>query len=143
MMSKSLVLLIILGWLNLPNLDKAQLVLEVKGSHECNGTVWFTICDNESEFEDEHGGKLHSATIANGRMRVIMDDMVPGFYAIKLFVDKNHNSVLDQGLFGIPKEPYGFSNNAIGAFGPPKFEEARFHLEAGGSHEQVIELRGI
>ena len=142
-MVKTLLILICLGWLHLDSMDKAQLILEVKGTEECNGTVWFALCDTESEFEEVRGGELHSASIRNGEMRVVLDDMAPGYYAIKLFVDKNDNSLLDQGLFGIPKEPYGFSNNAIGAFGPPKFEDAGFQLVAGASHAQVIELRGL
>ena len=30
---------------------------------------------------------------------------------------------------GIPKEPYGFSNNARSKWGPPKYEAARFDLQ--------------
>jgi uncharacterized protein (DUF2141 family) len=33
---------------------------------------------------------------------------------------------LDTGLFGIPKEPYGFSNNARNPFGPPQFDDVKF-----------------
>lgn len=34
-----------------------------------------------------------------------------GEYAIKFFHDENGSGKLEYGLFGIPKEQYGFSNN--------------------------------
>ena len=37
---------------------------------------------------------------------------------------------MDTKIFGIPKEPYGFSNDATGFMGPPKFKDAKFTIEA-------------
>jgi uncharacterized protein (DUF2141 family) len=37
-------------------------------------------------------------------------------------------------MMGIPVEPFGFSNDAAGHFGPPAFADARLHLAAAGSH---------
>lgn len=51
-----------------------------------------------------------------------------GTYAISAYMDKNGNSTLDKGSFGIPKEKYGFSNNARGQLGPPSFKAASFEL---------------
>jgi uncharacterized protein (DUF2141 family) len=48
--------------------------------------------------------------------------------AIQAYHDENGNRKLDTGLFGIPKEPYGFSNNARNLLGLPKFEDAAFML---------------
>ncbi|MEN8835700.1 MAG: DUF2141 domain-containing protein [Polaribacter sp.] len=45
-----------------------------------------------------------------------------------MFYDENNNGKMDTKLFGVPKEPYGFSNNAKGFMGPPSFEEAKFTL---------------
>jgi uncharacterized protein (DUF2141 family) len=122
--------------------EKAELVLEVHGKAECNGTVWYSLCSNKSEFEEERGGIVGSALMANGKMRAVLQGVPPGRYAIKLFVDKNKNDLLDQGVLGIPKEPYGFSNDAMGMFGPPSFDDAGFDLRPGQRHAQSINLRG-
>ena len=45
---------------------------------------------------------------------------------------------MDTGLFGIPSEGYGFSNQAGGAFGPPGFDSASFVFERSG---QTLEIR--
>ena len=42
-----------------------------------------------------------------------------------------------QGMFGIPEEPYGISNNAINKFGPPKWKKAKFSFDKA---EDVIEI---
>lgn len=51
-------------------------------------------------------------------------DIPAGQYAIGVFHDVNANNSLDTNFFGVPKEQYGFSNNATGNFGPPSFDAA-------------------
>jgi uncharacterized protein (DUF2141 family) len=41
-------------------------------------------------------------------------------------VDENANGKMDSNVIGIPIEPYAFSNDASGNFGPPTFEQAKF-----------------
>ncbi|MEM6926021.1 MAG: DUF2141 domain-containing protein [Myxococcota bacterium] len=46
--------------------------------------------------------------------------------AVAVRHDLDGDGKLDTNLLGIPKEPYGFSNNApLRTFGPPRFEDAR------------------
>ena len=52
----------------------------------------------------------------------------PGTYAVKLHIDENENGELDTNFLGIPKEQFGFSNNAK-ALGIPKFEAASFVVD--------------
>lgn len=52
-----------------------------------------------------------------------------GTYAVAAFLDLNDNGKLDRGLWGIPSEPYGFSNNVRGNFGPAKFSRASFTMQ--------------
>jgi len=44
--------------------------------------------------------------------------------AFAAYHDENENGELDRNVIGIPKERYGYSNNARGLTGPPSFEEA-------------------
>ncbi|MDR0543278.1 MAG: DUF2141 domain-containing protein [Dysgonamonadaceae bacterium] len=60
---------------------------------------------------------------------VVFEDIPDGEYAVSLFHDENGNGKLDTGLFGIPVEKYGFSNNAKGQYGPPSYEDCRFVIE--------------
>ena len=50
-------------------------------------------------------------------------NIATGNYAAVAFHDENANIKLDK-RFGIPIEPFGFSNKAKTTFGPPKFSDA-------------------
>jgi uncharacterized protein (DUF2141 family) len=62
-------------------------------------------------------------------VRVVIDSVATGKYAVSIFHDDNDNYKLDTGQFGIPVEKTGFSNNAKGKAGPPKFEDCAFKIE--------------
>lgn len=48
--------------------------------------------------------------------------------AISVFIDVDEDDNLARGAFGIPSEPYGFSNNVTVLFGPPRFGDATIEL---------------
>ena len=54
--------------------------------------------------------------------------MPQGNYAIAVYHDKNKNGKIDTNLLGIPKEDYGFSNDARGKFGPASWNDAVFKV---------------
>ncbi len=54
-----------------------------------------------------------------------------GEYAISVFHDLNGNQELDKNWMGIPTEPYGFSNNARGKFGPPTYNQCKVKIIDG------------
>ena len=56
----------------------------------------------------------------------------PGDYAIAVYHDQNGNGKMDKRMFGIPKEPYGFSNNIKPVMSAPKFSECRFTVGDSG-----------
>jgi uncharacterized protein (DUF2141 family) len=59
---------------------------------------------------------------------IVIKDLKPGKYAFKYFHDENNDEKLNTNFVGIPKEGYGFSNNAKGTFGPPSFEKTVFEV---------------
>ena len=65
-------------------------------------------------------------------------ELASGTYAIGIFHDVNLSNKMDNNFFGVPKEQYGFSNNARAFFGPPNFEDAAFKLN--NSTSQSIDL---
>jgi len=53
----------------------------------------------------------------------------PGLYGVGLYQDKNVNFTFDKGLFGIPAEPYGVSNDPPIGFSAPSFEDSAVKVE--------------
>lgn len=64
--------------------------------------------------------------LSGGRASCTFQDVPPGRYAIALHHDQNMDGRVDTGIFGIPTEGLGASNDAHGSMGPPSFEAAAF-----------------
>ena len=114
------------------------LTITVTGVRDDKGTVRAAIYDNEASFPKL--GEARAAAIvkaAAGEIRLVIENLPPGRYAVAAFHDENDNGKLDRDSLGIPTEGYGFSNDARGSFGPPKFAQAAFQL---GGKAQAISL---
>lgn len=72
-----------------------------------------------------------------GQVRLVIKDLAPGQYAATAFHDLDSNGKLNANLMGVPTEPYGFSNNARGNFGPPAFKDA---VVTVGEQDLTIEI---
>lgn len=58
--------------------------------------------------------------------------------AIAVFQDLDGNTIITRNGFGIPTEPYGFSNKARGLLGPPAFQQAIVRV---GDGQDVLEIQ--
>jgi uncharacterized protein (DUF2141 family) len=108
----------------------AELEIVVVGLKNQNGDVHIAIFNKAEHFPYQEG-ILHEAkaAISVDTARVEFNDLTPGSYGAAIYHDENFNHKFDQGLFGIPLEDYGFSNNASVFLSPPSFEEAKFELK--------------
>jgi len=109
-----------------------ELAIVVRGLASSSGSVHYAVYDSAEAFPEGDGriAKGHVAVRADS-VRIVVPNLAPGFYAVAVFHDENGNGEFDQGLFGIPLERYGFSNDARGFFGPPDFAAARVELGQG------------
>lgn len=73
----------------------------------------------------------------SGTVSTTLHDLPVGDYAISVYQDSNDNMKLDSNAIGMPIEPYGFSRDAAGSFGPPSFEQARISVPSEGSSISV------
>jgi uncharacterized protein (DUF2141 family) len=71
----------------------------------------------------------------------VFKDIPIGKYAIAAFQDENADGELNTNLFGVPKEPYGFSMNKFGKFGPPKFKNVSFDVKEAEVSSLTIDLK--
>lgn len=103
------------------------------------GDILVALYNSEKGFPGEKTGVIRTAkgVIQNGKSLIIIDDVAPGTYAIALFHDTNGDGKLNFNFLGIPKEGYGFSNNAWNMFSAPSFRQSAFVHEK----ETDIEIR--
>jgi uncharacterized protein (DUF2141 family) len=115
--------------------DMRIVIKNVKGDA---GTVRLALYNSDDQFMKTEI-KAAEVKALNGETVAILKDVKPGTYAISVMHDANDNKELDSNMFGIPKEGFGFSNDAMGMFGPPDFKKASF--EYSGKNEVVINLK--
>ncbi|OWQ92959.1 hypothetical protein CDN99_00135 [Roseateles aquatilis] len=80
-------------------------------------------------------GKAALADARGGVVTVRLTGLPAGPVAITVFQDMNGNGKLDSNMIGMPIEPFAFSRQAQGNFGPPSFEQAV--LEAGVTRHAI------
>ena len=122
-----------------------ELVVTINNIKEA-GEIHVALYDNAEAFEADRGEKGGAAPgITQGTIEFVEAgsviyryDVAPGTYAIGIFHDVNLNNQLDNYFFGVPKEQYGFSNDARGFMGPPSFNDAAFSVK--GRTEIAITL---
>ena len=68
------------------------------------------------------------------------DNIPVGIYALAVYHDENSNRKMDDNIFGVPIESYGFSLNKYGSFGPPSFEEVSFEVKENEDKSLIINL---
>lgn len=82
-------------------------------------------------FEEVKAGMLEEG------VPFVLENVPPGVYAVRVFIDENGNDTLDMGLGG-PVEPWGISKN-FKPFGPPRFKRASFEV-SGDVEGLTIEI---
>ena len=105
-----------------------KLEIDINGLKSNSGKVMVALLD-------ETGSSVDQKMASPDKMscQVSFGDLKSGTYAVRYFHDENENGELDTGIFGIPKEGYGFSNNARGMMGPPDLEEMLFRVDGNSS----------
>lgn len=117
------------------------LEIQVSNIKYDKGSIMVAIYDDPDEFLKD--GAVFTTTYAvsvSGSVLIPVDGLRPGKYAVSVFHDVNSNHKLDTNFLGIPSEPIGFSNNARGKMGPPRFEDAVCTI-TGGSQILTLTLR--
>ncbi|MDR2385212.1 MAG: DUF2141 domain-containing protein [Tannerella sp.] len=101
-----------------------KLTVVVDGIENIKGHLMLSVQDSVENRVSAMMQKIENETVT-----LVFDSIVPGRYAVSVYQDENDNRKLDTGVFGIPKEKYGFSNNVRGKMGVPAFKERLFKVE--------------
>lgn len=107
------------------NVETYRCEVEITGFRNYDGNVLVQVFNDQKEVL-----KSLVVNFTDKRCTFTVDDLPQGKYAIRYFHDENNNQKMDTNFVGIPKEGYGFSNNATSYFGPPSFSEWLFDMNA-------------
>lgn len=102
------------------------------------GSVMVALFDSEEGYLAKRS--VGSAAIpASGPVVAVFDHLPAGDYAVASFHDVNGDGQMNTNPFGMPTEPYAFSNNAVGNMGPASWARAKFTVS--GDVAQTISIR--
>ena len=108
-----------------------DLTIEVSGMDTDKGKIFIALFTSKDTFlKSGKATKGTNAVVKDGKATAYFRGLKKGDYAVSLFHDENDNNKMDTRIFGIPKEPYGFSNDAKGFMGPPKYKDAKFTVSS-------------
>jgi len=117
-----------------PIANASDLTINIEGIKDAGGTINLGLFD-EATYNGDGAVNGANLIVEGDAVTVTFDGLEPGEYAVRLFHDVNDDGEMNTNPFGMPTEPYAFSNDARGRFGPAKWEAAKFTVTAdGGTH---------
>ncbi len=111
--------------------ETAAVTVTFRGIEQPQGAVMFGLYD-EAGYGGARGPVRQMAVEVSGpEAQARLEGLPPGRYAIKAFHDLNGDGRMNTNPFGLPTEPYAFSNDAEGNMGPASFAAAAFTVTPG------------
>lgn len=104
------------------------------------GQIMVAVFNSEANYGGEgQPAQVAMLDVAAGQTSITFDGLPDGDYAVRAFHDLNGDGKMNTNPFGMPVEPFAFSNNAVGNMGPASWERAKF--AAAGATTQSIDLK--
>ena len=113
----------------------ASLKINVTNIRVGKGSIFLEIFNSKAPFFKKP--IVSKSVVASESTIEINFDLPEGEYAIAAYQDLNNNKILDRGLFGMPKEPFAFSNNFRPLWSEPTFDDCKFII----SKQSIITLK--
>ena len=94
------------------------LTIEVASFENTKGVLRVCVTDQKDDFLKSCAfAKI--VTVEDDTVSLKIENIEKGNYAVSVYLDEYNSGILETGgVFGIPLEPYGFSNNPNMTFGP-------------------------
>ena len=109
--------------------QSATLTVSVTGVRNANGNVRCGLYASAETFPkpgQEYRGVV--GRISGQQATCVFANLPAGTYAVAAFHAEQGETQMQYGMFGKPKEGYGFSRNPSSSFGAPSFSAAAFNF---------------
>lgn len=122
-----------------PAAPATKLDVQFTGVEARSGAIMFAIFDSEDAYNGKGAPVREGAVpVKDGALGSVITGLAPGRYAIKLFHDVDGDGKMGINPFGMPIEPFAFSNNAKGNRGPAVWADAAFTVAAGATVQAIV-----
>lgn len=113
--------------------NKVKLTVEFSNVESEEGEIFAQIIEADETIHSSH--KLDAKEGA----QLVIEGLSPGTYRVRVFQDLNGNEEMDKNFMGIPREPYGFSNNVKPNMGPPDKDKMFFKIREDKKIEILLQ----
>ena len=130
-------------WIFLSLASASDLVVHLDGPDPAHSGAACRLYDTDSAAGFPGGDtmvQVHATVDAPGQPVCRFRGLDAGRYAVAAILDLNGNQLLDTTAWGLPREPWGVSNNARPAFRAPTFDEAALVVPESGQLETRLVL---
>ena len=118
--------------------EAATLSLSIEGLKP-RGQIMVLLFDAERSWNAKAGAVREiKRRVGAASAQILVEGLAAGHYGAMVFQDLNLDGKMNFNLVGMPLEPYGFSNNSRGLFGPPAWRRAAFRF---GGRDSVHSIR--
>ena len=114
----------------------SDLTVNVEGIAQAQGSIMLGLFD-EATYNGDGAVNGANLKVDGDSVSVTFEGLEPGEYAVRLYHDLNDDGEMNTNPFGMPTEPFAFSNDAKGRFGPAKWDAAKFTLSADGTTHTI------
>lgn len=111
--------------------EAADLKVNINGINEAKGEV-FVALYNTADLWMKKPINGQRAAAVKGTTTITFTNLPEGEYALSAFHDEDGDKKMARNAMGMPTEPWGFSKDAMGMYGPPSFDEAKVVVPAAG-----------
>ena len=114
---------------DIASISTRDITVHVSGLKNQSSTLYVAVFDSADGFpKPENSHKTTTVPIASENVDFSLSLPNNQSAAIAVFQDLNGDGKLSKNSFGLPTDPYGFSNNARSLLGPPTFSQAEFEV---------------
>lgn len=116
----------------------SSLTVNFNGVEEKQGAIMGVLVDSEAAYDGKAApARPIMVSVDKAEVAATIEGLAPGTYAIKLFHDVDGDGKMGTNPYGMPIEPFAFSNNAVGNMGPAKWADAKFDVKAGANVHSI------
>lgn len=102
-----------------------------------SGALFIALFDSEQAYKSGKPTQVTMAPVSGPQSVAVFEGLKPGTYAVRLFHDLDGDGKMGTNGFGIPTEPFAFSNGAQAMMGPPSWGDAAFEIGPAGAAQSI------
>jgi uncharacterized protein (DUF2141 family) len=117
--------------------EAATLTISFTDIEAPNGRIMLGLFEGADGYNGGKPVRGAAIEVSGTTASTVITGLAPGQYGAKLFHDVNGNGKMDTNPFGMPIEPFAFSNSAKGNMGPATWDAAAFEVKSGSNAHTI------